>query len=424
MVSAVTEDPHRDDEVSLLDYLIVLAKHGRMIVIISIAVAILTYLYLFVSPNLYTSTARVLPPQENMTLSAQLLNILGGGSIPGANQGVGGIAASLLGLQSPAELYVGIMTGNTVFDRIIKRFHLQKLYHQKYLETTRKFLARRVSISVGKNDNLIYVRVTDNDPKRAAAMANAFIEESDKLLRSLAVQEAGNRLAFLEKERLRVNHDLAKAENVLTTFSEQKSVIQIDTQAKGALEYIARLRAQVDAQEVQVEVLRKQATPYNYDVVRMETEIKGLKDKLAAAEKNYDPTCIGDVCLPTSKMPTLGLEYMRLYRDVKFQEALYKLYTQLVEVARLDLARNFPRIQVVDRALPPEQRSNQRVLPTVLVGLITCFMMVFVAFGLENWQNRLPSAKEDGRKKQLMEYLQQWQLDVKRFLNFFKFKNR
>jgi tyrosine-protein kinase Etk/Wzc len=422
----VTKEISQEDETNLLGYLTVVAKYGRMIVLSSAAFAILTYLNLFLSPNQYTSTARLLPPQQNTTLSAQLLNGIGGGGIPGigTNQGLGGMAAGFLGLESPAELYVGIMNGNTVFDRIIERFNLKKYYKQKYIETTRKSLARKVEITVGKKDNLISIKVTDDEPKRSAEMANAFTEELNKVLLNLSAQEARNRLAFLEKERLRVSHDLTAAENALKTFSEQKSVIQIDTQAKGALEYIARLRAEIDAKEVEIEVLRKQATPYNYDVVRLETEIRGLKDKLSAAEKRYDPTCLGDVCLPTSKVPAIGLEYMRLYREVKFQNALYQLYTQLAEVARLDIARNFPTVQVVDRALPPEVRSNRRLLPSMLAGIIACCMMVLVAFVLERWENAFQSTEEDRSKKQLMEYYQQWRLDVKRFLNFFKFKNK
>jgi len=38
------------------------------------------------------------------------------------------------------------------------------------------------------------------------------------------------------------------------------------------------LRAEVDAKEVQIQVLREQAHPVNYDVIRLETEVKGLKE--------------------------------------------------------------------------------------------------------------------------------------------------
>ena len=210
---------------------------------------------------------------------------------PGApSGGMAGMAAGFLGLKSPSDLYAGMMTGNTIFDRIIERFNLRRIYKEKYIETTRKALSKRANISAQK-DGMITIEVTDKDPKRAAEMANAFAEELDKLLQGLAVQEAKGRLAFLEKERLQTSQNLTKAENALRTFSEQNSVIQIDTQTRGVLEYIAQLRAEIDAKEVQIQVMRQQATPYNYDVVRLETELKGLREKLASAEKQYDQTC-------------------------------------------------------------------------------------------------------------------------------------
>jgi len=115
---------------------------------------------------------------------------------------------------------------------------------------------------------------------------------------------------------------------------------------------------------VQIQVLRQQATPSNYDVIRLETELKGLKDKLRTSEAQWDQVCAGDVCLPSSKVPALGLEYIRLYREAKFQEGLYQLFTKMAEIARLDMVKDVTVIQVLDRAKPPERRSNKRVIPT------------------------------------------------------------
>jgi tyrosine-protein kinase Etk/Wzc len=395
-------------EINPLDYLVVLAKHSRLIVYSGIAVFILTYLILFILPNKYTAKTRLLPPQRNLTLSGELLNTLGGGT-PGAPTGMdlSRMAASALGINPSAQIYVSMMTGDTVFDRIIARFNLRKLYKDKYIETTRRDLGKHVSISVGK-DGIISIEVTDKDPKRAAAMANAFAGELDKLLQGLARQEAKGRLAFLEKERNLANQNLAKAENALRNFSEQNSVIQIDTQTRGVLEYIARLRALIDVKEVQIQVMRQQATPYNYDVVKLETEIQGLKNKLKTAENHYDQGYNGDVCLPTNKMPTLGLEYLRFYREVKFQNALHQLYSKMVELARLDMVRNFSMVQVVDRALPPEKRSNKRLLWALLPGMVTGLVMIFFSFGYEYWQKARFDEDDSRRIRALKDNLRQW----------------
>ncbi len=409
MEKGMTEEQKINDEGSKLDYLIVLAKYSRMIVITSAAIIVLTYLCLFLSPDVYTSTTRLLPPQTNLTLSAQLLDSMGGGALPwsAGNGGMGGgLSASLLGLPSPSDIYVGILHSDTIADWIIARFHLRKVYGLKNIESARAELRRQTSINVLKGTGLIIIKVTDKDPKKAAEIANAYVEELEKLMQGLAVQEAKSRLAFLDNERTQANKNLTKAEDALRTFSQRYGVIQIDTQTKAVLDYIAQLRADIDAREVQVQVLRQQATPFNYDVVRLETEIKGLKKKLVDAEKKMDQVCKGDVCLNTSEVPGLGLEYMRLYREVKFQENLYQTFSKLAEVARLDIARNATTISVVDKALPPEKRSNSRLLPAVLTGMVTFFMMIFVAFGAEYWQNLQKDEDEAERIAIIKNYLE------------------
>jgi len=391
------------EEIHLLDYLIVLAKHSRMIIFVSAVVTVLSYLVLFVSPNQYTATVRILPPQQNLTLSAQLLNSLGGVGTPGAPlagaMGGGGMAASLLGLKSPGELYAGMMTGNTISDRIIELFKLRQ--QAKYIEDARKSLGGRVKIRVDRKDGLITVEVTDKDPKRAAAMANAFSEELDKLLQGLTIQEASGRLTFLEKERSQVSQNLALAENTLRAFSEKNSVLQLDTQTRGVLEYIARLRAEIDAKEVQIQVMRQQATSFNYDMVRLETEVQGLKSKLKTAESQYDQVSVGDVFLTTSKVPALGLEYLRLYREVKFQEGLYQFYIKMVELARLDMVKDVSTVQLIDRALPPEKRSNKRLPLTLTTGIVTFFMLSFVVIIRESLGKAVRSESEILRWREL-----------------------
>jgi uncharacterized protein involved in exopolysaccharide biosynthesis len=429
MPETVMNPSPENGEVHLLDYLVILAKHSRMIIYISVAVAVLTYLILFILPNKYTAKAQLLSPQQNLTLSGQLLDLMSGGVSPGAkvggmgagSGGMGGIAASLLGLKSPVDLYIAMMTSNTVFDRIINRFKLMKLYESRYLEDARRTLSKNTKITPSTKGPIIVIELTATTPKLAADMANAFIEELDLLLRGLATEEAKGRLAFLETERLQASQHLSKAEESLRTFSEKNGVLQIDTQTRGAIEYIASLRAKIDAQEINIKVLRQQATSFNYDVIRMETEIKGLKEKLRLAESQWE-NIISEVCLPTSRAPTLGLDYLRLLREVKFQESLYQLFTKTVEIARMDLARDVAVVQVLDPAKPPERRSNKRLLPSVLAGIITFCLMIFVAFGREYMQNIKKREDDIQRLNELKDYLTPWINILKRMKKAFSFK--
>ena len=397
------------DEIYLLDYLIILAKHSRLIIFTSLAVMVLTYLILFLLPNKYTATARLLPPQQNLTMVAQVLEGLGGGMAttkPGGGFGsLGGMAGNLLGLKSPGDLYVGILSGNTIADRIIERFKLRAHYKMTYLEDLRKKLNQRVQISAGR-DGLIAINVTDASPQRAQEMANAYMDELDSLLQNMASQEARNRLVYLEKKRSDTVQNLSKAEESLRNFSECSSVLQIDAQTRSILEYIASLRATIDSKEVQIKVLREQASPFNYDLIKLETELSGLKEKLRNAEvqESQNPKT-SDAMITTSKMPTLGLEYLRFYREAKFQEQLYQLYNKLVELAHLDEVKGAAVVNVVDRALPPEKRSNQRLMPAAMAGLSTFLVMVFLTFVMEYWQGVRLREETANRLKLLDAYL-------------------
>jgi capsule polysaccharide export protein KpsE/RkpR len=415
-----------DNKPHILDILIVIAKRSHRIMGITLAAIVLTYLYLLVNPNTYKAVARILPPQQNMTMSAQLLQGLGGTGVPGSGVsggggGLGGMAAGVLGLKSPSDIYVAMLQGTTIADRIIQRFNLRAVYKEKLVEDLRQTLSSKTKIAADKS-GIIVIEVSDKQPERAAAMGNAFVEELDQLLRRLAQHEAKERLVFLERERNDSNKNLTKAEEDLRSFSEKNSVLQIDAQTRRALEYIAQLRAEIDAKEVQIQVLKKQATPFNFDVIRLETEAKGLMEKLRAAENQWDNTCIGDVCLPASRTPALTIEYVRLFREVKFQEGLYKLYTKMVELARLDMVRDVAVVQFVDPALKPEKRSNKRLFPALLAGMAVLSLMILGLVGREIYQNLCRSREIAARFEELWGSLRQWPEDARKLWHWIRRK--
>lgn len=402
----------KDDKSPLLGILVFLAKHSPMIIIGSAAVAVLTFSYFFCIPSIYKATARLLPPRPNLTLSNQILESLGGtGSTASGVQGLGGgirsVGGGLMGLRTATNIYVAMINSETVLDRIIDRFGLMDLYNSRYLEDARKDLKKQTNVTVGNKDNIITIQVTEKTPKLAAELANAYIEEFEGLLQGLAIQEAKERLAFLEKEQLEATQYLTKAEEAVRVFSEQNNVLQIDTQTRSAIEYIARLKAEIDAKEVDLEVLRKQATPLNSDVMRMEEELKGLKEKLHSAEAQRE-NCVSDVCFPTGKAPTLSLEYLRLLREAKFQESRSQLFSKMAEVARLDMVRNVAVVQMLDRAIPPEEPSNKRVTSTIIIWILSLIMLSLVAFGHDYLEDLNDGGDNSKRLMILKEYLSPW----------------
>ena len=117
------------------------------------------------------------------------------------------------------------MKSNSVQDELIERFKLQERYATKFKTDTRLTLTANTRASSGK-DGLITVQIDDKDPQFAAELANAHVDELQKLLARLAVTEAQQRRAFFEKQLTQVKEKFTEAEQALRATGVSSSVLK------------------------------------------------------------------------------------------------------------------------------------------------------------------------------------------------------
>jgi uncharacterized protein involved in exopolysaccharide biosynthesis len=233
---------------------------------------------------------------------------------------------------------------------------------------TRKEFASNSSITAGR-DGLLTIEFEDEDPTRAAAIANAYVEELDKLTQALAVTEAAQRRLFFERQLKQAKEELSRAEVALKVTQEQTGLIKLDDQGRAIIEAVAGLRGQIAAKEVELRAMRTFTTENNPDYVRVQQQLAGLRTELSKLER-AQISGEGDILLPTGKVPGAGLEYVRKYRDVKYQETIFELLAKQFEAAKIDEAKEAAIIQVVDLAVPPDHRSKPRRLIIVVLGTL------------------------------------------------------
>lgn len=276
-----------EGETNLIDLLIVLAKHKMMIIKMTFVAALLAVVISLLLPNIYTGTAKILPPQQGQSSASVLLNQLGG---------LAGVAGSSLGIKNTNDLYIAMLKSRTVMEKIALQFDLLKVYGQKTITGTLMALEQNVSVSAGK-DGVIAIEVRDLEPKRAADMANAFVEQLDKLIHSYALTDASQKRAFFE------------------------------------------------------------------------LQLRQAKNKLTDAELVLDRT------------PNTSLHYLDAVRNLKYQEAVWEILAKQFEMAKMDEAKDYPLIQILDKALPPERKSKpKRALIVILVALVAFMLAVIWAF--------------------------------------------
>ena len=361
----------------MLELLIVLAKRKRFLLkAFVVGVLMATAVALLISKR-YEATTRIMPPQQSQSIATAMLTQLGP---------LAALAGKDVGLHTASDLYIALLKSRTVADDLIKNFSLMQIYGEKNLVDTRKRLEAQTEIQAGK-EGVISIAVRDRAPDRAAALANAYVDELRQLTQTLAVTEAGRRRIFFEHEVQNTSEDLSKAELALKQTQETTGMLQLDSQAKAMIEAYMTLRAQVAAKEAEVESMRSFATAENPDLVRAQHELGALRAEVGRFQRGQIGMSAADV--PLSKVPGAGLEYLRRLRELKYREALFELLIKQYEVARIDEAKDAAIIQTVDKALPPEvQVRDWKIrsligLAVVVLALLGAAVAAFVMEAFE-----------------------------------------
>ncbi len=312
-------------------------------------------------------------------------------------------------LKNPADMYVSLMTSRTVEDGMVRRFDLMTEYHKKKMLDARRKLESRTTVVAGTKDGLIRLTLEDGDPKRAAELANGYVEEFRKLFASMAITEASRRRLFFEDQVQQVKANLTLAEEAMRKTQQSTGVLQIDSQARALIESAAILRGQVVAKQVQIEAMRSFASEDNPNLILAKQELAALEsqlERLSGAEQGPE----SDINLSKGRVTEAGLEYLRRYRDLRYQETVYELLAKEYEVAKLDEAREGSMVQVVDSAVVPDRRSFPPRLLIILGTVVLSFFMAAFwvmlreklarAFELPENRERLGAIKGGWKAKQ------------------------
>ena len=361
--------PVDDIGISLLDLLIVLAKHKKLILGLPFVAAVLAAGISLLLPNIFTGTTKILPPQQSQSTTAAMLAQLGGLG------GLAGLGGGLAGIKSPNDLYVGMLMSRTVADNLIQRFGLNAYYEQKYQSNTRKQLEKLTTIMAGK-DGIITIEVDDEDPKRAADLANAYVDELFKLTKVLAVTEASQRRLFFERQFEQARDSLGKAETAARLALEKGGLVQVESQGRAIVETTARLRGQITVKEVQIGAMRTFATDSNPDLMLAQQELESMKRELARIEG-----ASGSKSRNVREGNGSGIDSLGLLRNVKYYETIYELLAKQYELAKIDEAKDSAVVQVMDKAIDPDRKSKpKRTLMVLLAAFAALFAAILWAF--------------------------------------------
>lgn len=366
---------------------------------------VLSVIVAYSLPKHFDGVAKIVPGESSSNYTGLLTRAAAGAS----PSNMGGLdASSLLGLKTPGAFYVEILKSRTVQDRLIDEFNLRSRYRfcrwcsQTSYYSARKKLKSFSDFEEDKKSGVITITVTDYDPKTAADMANAYVEELNRLAADLNTSAAHREREFLEERLKLAKVDLAKASLELSQFSSSSFIMDPQNQQRSMVDAVARIQGELIASETELRGLQQL---YSDDNVRVRTlrarmgELEGQLRKMEGgypAAKHATPETEGDPLPSLRSLPTLNYRYADLYRQAKIQETVYEFLTQQYEVARLQEVKELPTVRVMDRAVPPERKSGP--IRTLVIGLSVLGAMLLAGFFVIEKYRWMEIAPDDPRR--------------------------
>ncbi len=376
------------NETNLMDIIPLLWSMRKSIIKNQLIIIVITIIFVFIIPKTYTSTALLMPPTSETG---------GIGSIMGAlsNLPFGGMMSQT---NDESLSTIAILKSRTLSEKVIKKFNLIDLYGVPNIDKALMSLSDHtkfevedegtISISVDVDTEWLHsVKSEETAKNQCTDMAIYFVEQLDLINKSLKTEQASFHREFIG-ERYRQNLvDLKKAEDSLKVFQENHKMVALPEQTLAAIEAAAALKAQMLSNEVKLGVMLGALNTNHPDIENIKKENSELSKKMNELE--YGTNVIGykksNLFPVLADVPELGVELVRLKREVEIQNTLFVFLTQQYEEAKIKEAKDTPTVQILDYPQIPQLKSApKRVLILIFCIIITFFVnILFILYKSE-----------------------------------------
>ena len=362
-----------DKKVDLLDYLVIIVKWKKTLIIVALITAIISYLAIyFLIDKQYDAFATIIPVEENqITGIASLLKNIPS-DITGANLN-----------NTEMSMYNTIINSRSLLEKVIDKFNLVDVYEYdrsdpEYMEKTLKKLSNNIFTEITEN-NAYEITVRAKTSQNAALMTNYIIKLLNSRIVELKISKSGQNREFLEARVNDIRNNLKVAEDSLMEFQKKSGLLSAEEQLKGIMDAYATLETELITKQIQKDILEHILDKNNPRVKNMEIEVNQFEEKLKNIKKKGQPN---SPLLSISSLPQKTIGYYRLYREIEINNAILEFVMPLYEQAKFDEQKDTPILQVVDYAVPPVKKSYPpRTIFTILITLgVLMFSYIIILF--------------------------------------------
>ena len=374
----------------------------RMFFGIIVTGILISVIYSFLLPTIYTSSTTIMPPNSAYAATGLLGELSAAGISSSGDSGPG----SLLGIETPGAAFVGILESRTTKESLVERFDLKNYYKAQLLEDACRDLDSDTHIMENEKDGLVSITVRSRSPVLASMIAQGYVDELDRLVALDSTSEARRERIFLEGRLKELKQDLDDSSKALGQFATTNTALDIPSQGKAMIDSSLKLQAELASARSEEAGLRQEYSEDNVRVRASNARIEELQRQLniinGQSGKGVSRADISQSGLPSiSALPSLGVSYEDLARRVNVDELVWQDLTKQYEMAKVQEAKEIPVVRVLDKANIPERKSSPVRRAIVMSGAMLSFLIALISVNVSSHWGTMGA--EDERKKLVLD---------------------
>ena len=365
---------------SFIEFLVVLVKYRWFLFLFIFIISAGATTYALLATKWYKASASVLPAEKTDFL----------GSFGGLSSLVKGFSPSkgLAALTGTNELdrYMAILKSGTMMDDVIKTFKLREEYEMEdsYYEKVVKAFIGNLEMDVEDEGNLV-VSVYDQDPQKAADIANYMIARLNEMNTTLSVTNAKANREFIEKRYFENITYIDTLENAMKNFQIKYGVIAVPEQLEATVKAMSEIYARLAQQEVELSVMKRTLGEDSPLTLKAEISVEEMQKKIEMINAGQGLSEDGvNLLIPFKKAPGLGYQYFKIYKDLEIQYTILEFVQPMYEQAKVEEVRNTPSVLVLDYAGPAERKAKPKGSIYLVISFLgSLFVGLVIVFSLE-----------------------------------------
>ncbi|MEM7309594.1 MAG: hypothetical protein AAF682_23160 [Planctomycetota bacterium] len=391
-------------QIPLLDVLAAITRHLWMLAALMGLGMFNAYRSIRTAEPFYTASAvAVLLPREKPLIDATVDT----GSLETTQDVARRSSTASLTLPPNADLYLTLLKSSSTLEKLAERFAEELRTNEGAKENHRspEMVAeiRDMVTITGTEDGLLTVSVQSYDPKLAANVCNAILEEgelaSKEIERQLVLQQA----VFLDQAATSARIGLEQSEAQYRAFVQETGVYDPKNEIAQLVSQTQQLRRAADQLEGEINALLEARTEEDALVIEKRARLKYLRKETEQLEADLRR---GE---PAADMGTLMLERNAIEQVVRFRRDLVITLTTQADIFRIRAEQPAGSIAIIRRANVPHRPagpSKKGMAAKSVAGSV--FLAGFLILVFEQLALIRRTRELDSRLGQILGNVAQW----------------